>query len=268
MSEIVKRDHQIGLVHQLANMLEAMSSARICDMPEIEVDKVLMTAVHKAYNDKGQTVDPDTMSYIVDNLCSSVLKACPFIRIAEIPIAIEKGILGDYGDYFGLNVVTFVNFVKSHYESAKRAEIAKQTQVKDEGKPMPTEIEVLEADKKLLCKAFETFKSSGYYEDHGNHMYRVAVKKLKIFELSKDLQNEYLKLGKSRALEKLKNEQIQKPFDRRRITKEITEANELIPKSDGIKKVYKEALQLALMDWFKNLLEMEVDIRELVYDKD
>lgn len=268
MSDLVKRDYKLGLVHQIGNMAEALSSSRICDLPEIEVDKVLMTAVHKAYRDKGQPVDNDTMDYIVNNLFSSVLQACPFIRIAEIPIAIDKGILGDYGEYFGLNVVTFVNFIKSHYTSEKRAEIAKQIVPKEEEKPIPSETEILTMDKQLLIKAFDTFKSIGYYEDHGNYMYRVAVKKLRLFELSKEKQSEYTHAGKIRAIEKYKNEMVQKPFERNRITKNIAEATEMAPKSDGLQSVYKEALQLALMDWFKGLLDMEIHVKDLFDDTD
>lgn len=267
MTELAKKDNQLGLLHKLSNELEALTSSKICELPPLEVDKVLMTAVHKAYNDKGQSVDPEAMEYIVENLLTSTLKACPYIRIAEIPIAIEKGILGDYGDYFGLNVITFVGFIKSHYGSLNRANLAKRLPKTEEENPVKSESEILDQDKKLLVSAFETYKRIGFYEDHGNYIYRVAVKKLELFVLTSDKQKEYLNLGKSRAIEKLKNEMVQKPFDRKPITEQITQATNLEPKTEGVKRVYKESLQLALMDWFKGLVEMEIEITDLLNEK-
>lgn len=266
MSEVAKRDYQLGLIHQWSHELEALTSTQIIQLPIMEVESVLMTAVHKAFKDKGQELDQVQSDHIVDNLTESVLKACPYIRIAEIPISIEKGILGDYGDYFGLNIVTFVSFVKKHYESAKRANNAKQIQVKEKEKPIPTEIEVLERDKILLTQAFEAYKKYGYYVDHGNYIYKVAVKKLNLFELSADKKKDFLEKGKIRAIESFKNELVSKPLERKRVSQCINDANELKKDSDGLKSVYKEALQLALMNWFQELAEMEVEITDLLTD--
>ncbi|TYP89458.1 hypothetical protein BC792_12759 [Sphingobacterium allocomposti] len=263
-NKIATRDQNLQSVHLLSRELEALSSEQICKVPEIDLDKVLMTAVHKAFRDKGQEVDPNQMDHIVDNLLPTVLKSCPFIRIAEIPIAIEKGILGDYGDYFGLNVVTFTNFIKSHYASEKRAKIAKQTMYEEEEKEPPSEQEILEKDKQLLSYAFEQYKKSGYYEDHGNYMYKVAVKKLGLFSLSAERQKEYLDNGRAKAVEKLKTELIQKPHERRRITSCIQQAGAMEKGSEGVKLVYKESLQLALMGWFKDLVESGIEITELL----
>ncbi|MFD2599876.1 hypothetical protein ACFSQ3_13040 [Sphingobacterium corticis] len=263
-SDIVKRDHQLGLVHKLSNEVQAMTSERICDLSRLRVDQVLLGSVHKAFRDRGQEVADDEAEYITNNLYDSVLSACPYVRIAEIPIAIEKGILGDLGEFFGLNVVTFTNFIKRHYASEKRAKNASQLPKSEEQKPAPTESEVLDRDKSLLISAFDMYKSVGYYEDHGNYMYRVAAKKLKLFDLSPERKKSFLDQGKVRAIEKLKNEQVQKPFDRHRINQEIIDAQNLTKDSDGLRRVYKESLQLALMDYFKGLMEMGEEIENLI----
>lgn len=266
-ADIIRRDASLQSAHHLSRELEALSSEQICKVDEIQLETVLMTAVHKAFRDKGQEVVADQAEYLVDNLTPTVLKACPYIRIAEIPIAIEKGILGDYGDYFGLNVVTFTNFIKSHYASEKRANLAKQTKHEEQEKQPPSEKEILEKDKELLSHAFEHFKKTGYYEDHGNYIYKVAAKKLGLFSLSEERQKQYLEEGRKKAVEKLKTDMVQKPHDRRRITSNINDANQLTKGSDGLKLVYKESLQLALMGWFKELVESEIEITELLTEE-
>lgn len=268
MTEL-QRDHKMGLVHHLSNQLEALSSEQICRLPPLEVEKVLMTAVQKAFKDKGQQITPDQSDHIVDTLTSSVMKACPYIRIAEIPIAIENGILGEYGEYFGLNVVTFVSFVKSHFNSLSRANLVKQNRKDPVEEKIPTDEELAKMDKDILIRAFDTYKRLGYYEDHGNYIYRVAVKKLGLFELSEDRKKEYLEKGKKRAIEAFKTEMVQRPFERNALSKNINDVANMVKGSDGLSRVYKEALQLALMAWFKDLVEMGTEITDLIsYEND
>lgn len=255
-------------VHTSVSMLsQALQSEKICNVPKLELDKILLISVHKAFSDKGQRVDPADMDYIVDNLADSVLFACPFVRIEEIPIAIQKGILGDYGEYFGLNVSTFTNFVKLHYTSLNRANLAKQSIVSTTKVYEPTESEIFERDKDLLIQSFEWFKSKGFFEDHGNYIYKIAAKKLGVLRVSDERQKEYLTLGKTKAVEKLRNDLLQRPMERQKIGTMIVEATDLKPGTDGIKLVYKEALQIAIINWFKELLEFGTEIKDLLTDQ-
>lgn len=255
-------------VHTSVSMLsQALQSEKICNVPKLELDKILLTAVHKAFSDKGQRIDPVDMDYIVDNLADSVLFACPFVRIEEIPIAVQKGILGDYGEYFGLNVSTFTNFVKLHYASSNRANLAKQSIVSTTKVYEPTESEILERDKDLLIQSFEWFKSKGFSRIMATISTRLQLKKLGVLRVSDERQKEYLNLGKTKAVEKLRNDLLQRPMERQKIGTMIVEATELKSGTDGIKLVYKEALQIALINWFKELLEFGTEIKDLLTDQ-
>lgn len=264
MGQIQKVNNNLAKVHQLGSMLEAMSSAKICDLPQIEVDTVLMTAVHRAYKDKGQTVMCDDMDYIVDNLCERVLSSCPYIRIAELPIAIEKGILGDYGDYFGLNVITFVSFIKKHYASSKRAELAKQSKSSEDENTIPPIEEQKRTQREVIIKSFESFKKYGVYTDYGNYIYR-SLKQMNAFNFSEEKQKEFLSKSKKKVISSLQADMIQKPHERNKI-KKILEDVELM-QEEGKTMVYKEALQIALMSFFTDLVEMDQEVTDYLTEE-
>jgi len=277
LQQIAHQDHQTGLVRRVSNEtglvrhvsqpLEALSSAPVCRLPTVAIESILMSAVQKAFKDKGQQIAPDQADHLVSSLASAILKVCPYIRIAEVPIAIENGVLGEYGEYFGLNVVTFVSFVKSYFNSQNRAEMVKNWQKEASKETVanpPSEEEMVRRNKELLIKAFDRYKRLGYYEDYGNYVYQVAAKKFKLFSLSEDRKKEYLEQGKKRAIAHYKNEMTKRPFDRNVFAKNIEEAAGMVKGSEGLNKVYKEALQLALMGWFKELVEKEVEIKDLL----
>ncbi|SDL14856.1 Uncharacterised protein [Sphingobacterium mizutaii] len=260
-------ENKIGLIQANANSeIEiALASPQVRSTTKLAIDAVIQPAVYKAFMDRGQfEIEQEKIDHLVSSLSDSIKQSCPNIRLNEIPIAIKKGVLGEYGDYMGINVVSLVNFVKAHYASSERLNIVKGIQSPSIEKKTPSEEEIIQKDKELLITSFERFKSTGFYEDHGNYIYKIAVKKLNLFDLSEERKKQYLELGKNRAIEKIQSEIFQHPNSRNKLLLEIKEAQDLVPYTDGIRRVYKESLQMALTDWFKSLEEMEIDIKTLL----
>src|SRR5690606_11386191 len=96
----------------------------------------------------------------------------PNIRIEEIPIAIKRGTRKEYGDYFGLNVISFSGFLKSYLESEDRKRAAIDFSKKNiEDKKIPSSEEILSMENKMIINAYSKFLETGYYDDFGNHVY-------------------------------------------------------------------------------------------------
>jgi len=243
----------------LLEEMEAMATPRICEVAPIELDDVLLTAVNRAFRDRGQKIERDDMQHIVDSLGQAAVRTCPNIRLGEIPLAISDGVFGEYGDYFGLNVHTFVMFMKARYSSRKRAESARAVLPPIPEKPRPTEREILEMDKKLLERAFRVWRETGSYDDYGNYMYTVAAKKLKLFSLSDERKKAYLEEGKKKAVAHFRAQSRRKPGDRG-----VIEAMDLTPGTAGRAMAYRQALRAALEGWFAELERNGEDIRELL----
>jgi len=223
--------------------MAAMASPRICEVDPIELDEVLMTAVNRAFLDRGQKIEPDDMQHIVDRLGQAAVRTCPNIRLREIPLAISDGVFGEYGDYFGLNVHTFVMFMKARYSSRKRAESARSILPRPPEKKAPSEEEICRMDRELLVRAFERWKRTGRYEDYGSYIYRVAANKFNLLHLSEERKAEYL----ARA-------------DRAHVHARPPRGHV----ADDRAVVYREARQMALNDWFADLAEKGTDMEHLL----
>src|SRR5690349_2814087 len=72
--------------------------------------KVVNAAIAKCYADLNFKV-PDDPSYLVNEVTDSIMERFPSMRIAEVPVAFANGIRGKYGEYFGLCVVSFEQFI-------------------------------------------------------------------------------------------------------------------------------------------------------------
>jgi len=233
--------------------MAAMATPRICEVAPIELDDVLMTAVNRAFRDRGQKIDRDDMQHIVDSLGQAAVRTCPNIRMGEIPMAIFDGVFGEYGDYFGLNVHTFVSFLKARYLSRKRAESARAILPKPPEKKPPSEEEICRMDRELLVRAFERWKRTGRYEDYGSYIYRVAANKLNLLHLSEERKEEYLSRGTERA--RLHAMAPRRHTDRKTVERDAADVRPM---------AYREARQMALNDWFADLAEKGTDMARLL----
>ena len=95
-------------------------------------------------------------------LARSVLERFPGLSIAELGIALDKGVKRDYGDYFGLNVVTFLDWVRSYFESPERkAAVSEKYQLALPPKTVPTEKEFEDLKRMNTISMFAMYKHHG-----------------------------------------------------------------------------------------------------------
>lgn len=105
------------------NILAALSSKKIGECSLKEIEAVIIPAVSEAffYTGKRETSSlSGDLEFIYDHLPAELISGLPIMRIGEIPIAFKRGLLKEFGDYFGLNVIEFVRFCHAHYDSELR----------------------------------------------------------------------------------------------------------------------------------------------------
>lgn len=101
--------------------------------------------------------DPE-MNFLVNEVTDAIIEKYPGIRVSEIKTAFANGIRGEYGEYFGLSVVTFDNFVKSYILSPERANLGKTVPAL-EAPSMPTSHVMFETAKSNVFEAFRSFQN-------------------------------------------------------------------------------------------------------------
>jgi hypothetical protein len=84
----------------------------------------------------------------------------PSMRIVEVPVAFANGIRGKYGEYFGLCVVSFEQFIQGYLNSDDRLKLVMdRNRLLLEEKPEPTPNEKFDTALRLVMDAYEKVKA-------------------------------------------------------------------------------------------------------------
>ena len=121
--------------------------------------KVVNASIAKCYADLNFKV-PEDASYLVNEVTDSIMERFPSVRIAEVPVAFANGIRGKYGEYFGLCVVSFEQFIQGYLESDDRVKLVQdKNRLQIEEKSEPTANEKFDTAKQLVVDAYEKVKA-------------------------------------------------------------------------------------------------------------
>lgn len=99
---------------------EALKSPRIRDAKYSDLTNYLAKAIGLVFAIRSAEIEARSIQYMAMELARTVLERFPGISTAELGIALDKGVKRDYGDYFGLNVVTFLDWVRAYFYSPER----------------------------------------------------------------------------------------------------------------------------------------------------
>ena len=88
----------------------------------VNVVTTLIAIISTTYSRAGQQIDDATLALYADELYNALVEKFPRVTIAEVKEALKQGVYGEYGKYYGLNPVTFMNFIKSYLSDEERKE--------------------------------------------------------------------------------------------------------------------------------------------------
>lgn len=89
-------------------------------MYAMDVLDELADVVNMAYSISGQKPDKGNELIIVNELYAKLMETYPHCTMVEVRTAIRNGVYDEYGEYFGLNVKTFVMFIRGYLFSEQR----------------------------------------------------------------------------------------------------------------------------------------------------
>lgn len=186
---------------QIATIQQAITLQPIRELQEAEVFKPMVVNIGRLFALKGQQAETEDLKFMGRELMQSVKERYPGLTVQEIAIALDKGVKGDYGDYYGLNVITFLDWIKAYSisEARRRAlEEKAKAEIPEKVPPTPAEVEAMRREsalnhfrdhkknKRLTC--WIVFKSHTY-----DYLYEKGVlrptnaEKLKAMERAKEI---------------------------------------------------------------------------------
>lgn len=144
-------------------------TAPIITDPNIE--KVLLTLIAHTYKQAGKVLDKKTLTDQAELLRKEIEKYFSSIITSELENAFDLGLRGEYGEVYGLHMITYHHWIKSF----KRASNAAKSKLQWDGAKIPTpdQLQVIEDNwKKVIVRQFDAFKRTGALEcAFPNHLY-------------------------------------------------------------------------------------------------
>lgn len=108
-------------IEETASSLAA-KSLRVLEIKFVDI-------ISAVFYSLGRDVDDNDLSKLAELLSAEVCKSeFSNLTVSEIRIALENGIRKDYGDYFGVNIVAFNQFLRGYISDQKRIEAIKKQQ--------------------------------------------------------------------------------------------------------------------------------------------
>ena len=141
-------------------MALALTSQKVIDLPDNVAKSRLMDIVSKTEFELGyKASDAKHMAMMCNALLEEIKTSFKSIRIDELVIAFKRG---EFGEFFGLSVVTFNKWINGHQISEKRREALKS--IRDAEKvevKQPSKQEALKMFLEMWVRRYTEYKKSG-----------------------------------------------------------------------------------------------------------
>lgn len=255
----------------------AMLSKKIIDATKKELDNVIAPAVGKAFVFIGKKIDSasnDNLIVIYNSLPIELKRLLPHMRIQEIPIAINRGIYKEFGDYYGLNMAEIVRFCKAHYESEIRINTVKSILKPVQTPPAAPSLESqFYTAKNNTITAYTKNQVGGNFETMGPSCYDF-VNKLGLIIFSTKEKYDLMKeaAGKLISETNLKLSLITEDYNRRPLKTFIIEIENWLnedkqPTDLTYAKIIAKSKFLTLKAFFHEIQESELNLSVLIDSK-
>lgn len=234
---------------------EIVLSTNVGQLNVNDLQTKVIELVRWAHNRAGSKKDADFETIIrfdTNEICRDLQTIQEFkgLKLQDLSKIFQKGLSGGYGDFFGLNCVTYAKWIRAYLSEQKTSngqiehELVKLRLAEEKPLSQKELDEISEANFKFVL---EHFKKTGEVKDYGGacFLYLWRTKKLRFDdEKSKEYIRRAEQIEHSRLTEELENAKAK--LDKIAKNQIETELDELL---EGKKTVNTIARELALADY-------------------
>jgi hypothetical protein len=162
------------MTNEVSLIKPALIGLKIRKYDEITIKSSLAVIVEKIFTLAGQNPEKKDIAVICRELASDLRKRYGGMTLAEVDYALNAGVRGDYGEYYGINVVSINKWLKTYYNSDERREAQRSVVFPDLALPqktVPTKAELCAIETAAYDDALKLAKSGKYVPDRGNVVY-------------------------------------------------------------------------------------------------
>lgn len=239
------------------------------------VVKSIHTFVNQTIMDKGVGLEPEEINYIKTRVVDDIMKEFSNLSLDDIRLAMYYGVRGEFGEYFGINPISFYGWLK-HYKSEILPKVYQQVSpllLKD--KPESPVIDQKQIDRELantIELVYWNLCLDGTYNfnDIGNIHYKF-LHRIGLINISEEEDNRLFEQAKNNVMLNLSNRNNEKSKQGKVYHKiNLNDALEQIERGDNnsfTHEVQIEKMKLILYHVLKNYAESDVELDVLLKEK-
>lgn len=177
-------------------IVEAIKSPLVNNVSDQDLKSKLLLVVASSFLTAGFKAPESELelNIILNEIIAEQRRNKTNLRIDEIEIAFKNGVHKKYGDYFGLNAVSFCMFIREYVKEESRLEAIRLKNM-PEPKKEPTEQEIKQLSINNAITAFNELKSKGTVGRFGVVVYDFLEKE-KILILDVPTKKDYWESAK------------------------------------------------------------------------
>lgn len=254
------------------SMVVAVDRPKVRELTTPEVYNPLVVLIAHLYLLRGQQVESGDLRFQAGELEQELRSSYPWLSLEEVRIALDNGVKKKYGEYYGLNVITYLDWIKAYAESEARRKAKEEAELAKLPPPhVPTPEEIEENTRKGILALQSLWESESFF------MWCPDPADDYAYLLAKGLINP-TKEDKARAMDlarqKLADSKIEEAKRDRRngkrgpdtISNIINKYKEgYIPDKDDEKAVIRYAKAFLLFEYFKTLKDGNKDLKTILY---
>ncbi len=191
--EIAKQNDLIDKIsEQYRPYILALRTPDLKSTHKTDKIKAIIMALVKATSLTGKiNADVNVDKFIADQFYEQVIIKYPYARHGEISLAFQKGALGEYGEYFGINTATCWKWWKAYIESkeliaAKKEWINLIEMPKHDPDVKPLNLN--EAMREPILNAFSEYQTNGKLPYTASSFYSIICQLKGVKTLISDLE--------------------------------------------------------------------------------
>lgn len=265
MSNIEIYNKQTGLSGSQQTIREALDGILAKEENPVSLTDKIADLISKAYLETGYHLpEPIEINIMADAVVADLLQLCKSfaIRVPEIEIAFYRGVRKEYGDFTGLSVTRFFEFLKSYsMHNDRLAASADRATAALPVKAEPTDEEKFSTAKALAMKAYNEVKAGKEILIFGRSVYDF-IDQYGLFKFTNDEKRAFYETGKENLIREKQTDLAGKGdmFFKNRLKEQI----ESIQTESDKETIKARAKVLALENYLQSVIFEEVDFYSLL----
>lgn len=239
-----------ALLKDERKIVELALLPKISELEPLDVITEFIEIISVAFTRSGQQTPQDkgvTLGLYAEEFYNELNDKYPRVTIAEVKEALRRGVYGEYGEYFGLNPKTFLNFVKRYLFSDQRSEAKrlfneKKLRLNYSSVQMSPEQKELD-DKEFTNHLFRHYLKGCLLVDYIPPFIYYFITSQGLLKLDKKQKQEYIEKGKS-YVTRLSNSN--------KLTGSRETVKDHFAQLDPDNSAKTSAMQFSVLDFFEN----------------